>query len=88
VVEELPPRIYLSLDVDGLDPSVVPGTGTPEPGGISWWGALALLRAALSRRELVAFDIVELLPVPHSQVSDFAGAKLLFKILAYAVARK
>ncbi len=88
VVEELPPRIYVSLDVDGLDPSVVPGTGTPEPGGLPWWGALALLRAALARRELVAFDIVELLPVPHSQVSDFAAAKLLFKMLAYAVARR
>lgn len=88
VVEELPPRIYVSLDVDGLDPSVIPGTGTPEPGGLPWWGALALLRAALARRELVAFDIVELLPVPHSHVSDFAAAKLLFKMLAYAVARK
>jgi len=88
VVEDLPPRIYISLDVDGLDPSVVPGTGTPEPGGLPWWGALALLRTALARRELVAFDIVELLPVPHSQVSDFAAAKLLFKILAYAVAKR
>ncbi len=88
VIEELPPRIYVSLDVDGLDPSIVPGTGTPEPGGLPWWGALALLRAVLARRELVAFDIVELLPVPHSQVSDFAAAKLLFKMLAYAVARR
>jgi len=88
VVKELPPRIYVSFDVDGLDPSVVPGTGTPEPGGLSWWGALALLRAALAQRELIGFDIVELLPLPHSQVSDFAAAKLLFKMLAYAVARK
>ncbi|HEX5136814.1 MAG TPA: agmatinase [Planctomycetota bacterium] len=88
VLAELPPRIYVSFDVDGLDPSVVPGTGTPEPGGLSWWGALALLRAALAQRELVGFDIVELLPVPHSQVSDFAAAKLLFKMLSYAVARK
>jgi len=87
VVAELPPRIYVSFDVDGLDPSVVPGTGTPEPGGLSWWGALRLLRAALAGRELVGFDIVELLPLPHSQVSDFAAAKLLFKMLAYAVAR-
>lgn len=87
VIAELPPRIYVSFDVDGLDPSVVPGTGTPEPGGLSWWGALRLLRAALKERELVGFDIVELLPVPHSQVSDFAAAKLLFKMLAYAVAR-
>jgi agmatinase len=87
VLAELPGRIYVSFDVDGLDPSVVPGTGTPEPGGLSWWGTLALLRAALAQKELVGFDIVELLPVPHSQVSDFAAAKLLFKMLAYAVAR-
>jgi agmatinase len=88
VLAELPARIYVSFDVDGLDPAVVPGTGTPEPGGLSWWAALALLRAALAQKELVGFDIVELLPVPHSQVSDFAAAKLLFKMLAYAVARK
>jgi agmatinase len=77
----------VSFDLDGLDPSVVPGTGTPEPGGLAWWDALALLRATLARRELVGFDIVELLPEQHSHVSDFAGAKLLFKLLAYAVAR-
>jgi agmatinase len=88
VLDELPPRVYVSLDVDGLDPAVVPGTGTPEPGGLAWWDALALLRAVLAQRTLVAFDIVELLPEPHSRVSDFAAAKLLFKVLAYAVARK
>jgi agmatinase len=87
VVKELPARVYVSIDVDGLDPSVVPGTGTPEPGGLAWWDALALLRAVLSRKELVGFDIVELLPQHPSHVSDFAGAKLLFKLLAYAVAR-
>jgi agmatinase len=87
VVAELPPKIYVSFDVDGLDPSVVPGTGTPEPGGLGWWDALALLRAALKERELVGFDLVELLPEQHSHVSDFAGAKLLFKLLAYAFAR-
>ena len=88
VVKELPARVYVSFDVDGLDPSVVPGTGTPEPGGLSWWDAMALLRAVLARKELVAFDIVELMPESHSHVSGFAGAKLLFKMLAYAVARK
>ncbi|MHC4134711.1 MAG: arginase family protein, partial [Planctomycetota bacterium] len=83
-----PKKVYLSFDLDGLDPSVIPGTGTPEPGGLGWWEALALLRAVIEEREVVAFDIVELLPTPASTVSEFAAAKLLFKILAYLAARR
>jgi agmatinase len=85
VVKALPARVYVSFDLDGLDPSVVPGTGTPEPGGLQWWEALRLLRAVFEQRSVVGFDIVELLPQPPSIVSDFAAAKLLFKMLAYAV---
>ena len=88
VVAACPERVYLSFDLDGLDPAVVPGTGTPEPGGLGWWDALALLRAVIEQREVVAFDIVELLPTPASTVSEFAAAKLLFKILAYLAARR
>lgn len=80
VVETLPNDVYISFDLDGLDPSVIPGTGTPEPGGLSWWDALALLRAVAERRNVVAFDVVELLPEP---VSNVAAAKLVFKLLAY-----
>jgi agmatinase len=85
VLKALPARVYISFDLDGLDPSVVPGTGTPEPGGLQWWEALRLLRAVFEQRSVVGFDIVELLPQPPSIVSDFAAAKLLFKMLAYAV---
>jgi len=88
VVEACPEKVYLSFDLDGLDPSVIPGTGTPEPGGLGWWEALGLLRAVIERREVVAFDIVELLPTPASTVSEFTAAKLLFKILAYLAARR
>ncbi|MHC4164262.1 MAG: agmatinase [Planctomycetota bacterium] len=88
VVAACPEKVYVSFDLDGLDPSVVPGTGTPEPGGLGWWEALALLRAVIEEREVVAFDIVELLPTPASTVSEFAAAKLLFKILAYLAARR
>jgi len=87
VVAACPEKVYLSFDLDGLDPSVIPGTGTPEPGGLGWWEALGLLRAVIEQREVVAFDIVELLPTPASTVSEFAAAKLLFKILAYLAAR-
>jgi len=86
VVAACPEKVYLSFDLDGLDPSVVPGTGTPEPGGLGWWEALALLRAVIAERDVVAFDIVELLPTKGSTVSEFAAAKLLFKILAYLAA--
>jgi len=83
VVDALPERVYLTFDLDGLDPSVIPGTGTPEPGGLGWWEALALLREVCLRRDVVAFDVVELLPEPPSAISDFAAAHLVFKILAY-----
>jgi agmatinase len=87
VVAACPEKVYLSFDLDGLDPSVIPGTGTPEPGGLGWWETLALLKAVIQEREVVAFDIVELCPTPASTVSEFAAAKLLFKILAYLAAR-
>jgi agmatinase len=87
VVAQLPETVYLSFDLDGLDPSVVAGTGTPEPGGLSWWDALALLRRVFSARRVVGFDVVELLPEPPSCVSDFAAARLVFKMLAYHGAR-
>jgi len=83
-LEALPSDVYISFDLDGLDPSVIPGTGTPEPGGLSWWDALALLRTVAEKRNVVAFDVVELLPEP---VSSFAAAKLVFKLLAYLAAR-
>ncbi len=83
VLDALPERVYLTFDLDGLDPSVIPGTGTPEPGGLGWWEALALLREVCRWREIVGFDVVELLPEPPSAISDFAAAHLVFKILAY-----
>jgi agmatinase len=82
-IEKLPENVYVTFDVDGLDPSVVPGTGTPEPGGLGWWDALALLRRVFEERSVVGFDVVELLPEPPSCVSDFAAARLVFKMLAY-----
>lgn len=80
ILEQLPNDVYISIDLDGLDPSVIPGTGTPEPGGLSWWDALALLKAVAERKRVVAFDVVELLPDP---ISSFAAAKLVFKLLSY-----
>jgi agmatinase len=78
---DFPRRIYLTFDVDALDPAVVPGTGTPEPGGLSWYDALDAIEAVVCGRETLAADVVELAPVPGSHVSDFAVARLVYSII-------
>lgn len=86
VVETLPERVYITIDVDGLDPAIMPATGTPEPGGLSWYEALALLRATVERRNVVACDVVELSPLPSILAPNFLCAKLVYKILSYRLA--
>jgi agmatinase len=83
LAESLGDPVYLTFDVDGLDPSVVPATGTPEPGGLGWWEALDLVRTVLERRRVVGLDVVELAPQAGSHVSDFAVARLVAKLLSY-----
>lgn len=85
VVSSLPERVYLSFDLDGLDPSVLPGTGTPEPGGLGYRQAVALLRALGERRTVVGADFCELAPIPGSQVSEYTAAKLVAKFLVYCL---
>ena len=86
VVDTLPGTVYLTIDVDGLDPAIMPATGTPEPGGLSWYEALALIRATVERRRVVACDIVELSPLPGMMAPNFLCAKLVYKILTYQLA--
>jgi agmatinase len=79
---------YLTIDVDGLDPSVVPATGTPEPGGLSWRQALALLdTVAGAAGSIVGIDCVELAPSPGLHAADFAVAKLLYRAISLSVRR-
>lgn len=85
VVSRLSPRVYLTIDLDGLDPSVVPGTGTPEPGGLSYRQLLALLAAVGARRRVIGADINELAKIPGSQVSEFTAARIAAKILVHCV---
>jgi agmatinase len=80
-------RVYLTIDVDGLDPAIVPSTGTPEPDGLTWAEALTILRAVNRAAQVVALDCVELAPVPGHHASDFAVAKLLYKAIAYTMLR-
>jgi len=86
VVETLADRVYITIDVDALDPAIMPATGTPEPGGLSWYEMLALLRATIERRTVVGCDIVELSPLPGVAAPNFLCAKLIYKILTYRFA--
>jgi agmatinase len=83
VVDSLGDKVYLTIDVDGFDPAIMPSTGTPEPGGLSWYEGLSLLRRVIERREVVGCDIVELCPMPGNAAPNFLCAKLLYKILTY-----
>ncbi len=75
--------IYLTLDLDVLDPAILPSTGTPEPGGLAWEEVLWLVRSLTAGREVVGFDVMELSPIPGFRAPDFLAAKLLNKILGY-----
>ena len=83
VVESLGEPVYITIDVDGMDPAIMPATGTPEPGGLSWYEMLRLLRAVFTQRTVVACDVVELSPLPGVLAPNFLCAKLVYKMLAY-----
>ncbi len=78
---DFPEKIYISFDVDGLDPSVIRATGTPVPGGILWHDALTLLEHCIRGREVLGADVVELAPVANDHASDFAAAQLAYCIM-------
>jgi agmatinase len=79
----LPEKIYLTFDIDYFDPSLVPATGTPEPGGGLWYPTLRMLRHLFHSKKVVAMDVVELAPVGALPASDFVTAKLIYKCLGY-----
>lgn len=76
-------HIYLSFDLDGLDPSVVPGLGTPEPGGLGWFDALNLIRKACEKHTLVGADFNEICPSQIPLYSEITACKLIYKTIAY-----
>jgi agmatinase len=88
VVEALSENVYVSVDLDGLDPSVVPGVGSPVPGGLRWYDALDLLREVSRARIIVAADLVELVPQGDSPLSEFTAARLAYKLMTYVTARR
>lgn len=83
LLAKLPEKVYLTFDIDYFDPSLVPATGTPEPGGGLWYPTLRLLRRLFREKQVVAMDVVELAPVGGLPASDFLTSKLIYKCLGY-----
>jgi agmatinase len=83
VVKLLSANVYVTIDLDVFDPSTMPSTGTPEPGGLGWYQVIGLLKEVAENRNVVGFDVVELLPSKHNKAPDFIAAKLVFKFLSY-----
>lgn len=75
--------VYITLDLDAFDPSIMPATGTPEPGGMSWYSVINFLKQVFSEKNVVGFDIVELAPIEGHKASQFLAAKLYYKMLSY-----
>lgn len=85
VASALSPEVYVSLDMDVFDPSIMPAVGTPEPGGLGWYEVLSLLRLVSQRRRIVGFDIMELCPGEGPVACAYMAAQLLYKLTGYAI---
>lgn len=88
VLSKLGADCYITIDLDVFDPSQMPSTGTPEPGGLLWYDVTRLLRAASRRCRVVGFDVVELCPSNAARAPDFLAAKLIYKLLSYCFAEQ
>ncbi len=83
VIEALKEKVYITIDLDVFDPSMIPAVGTPEPGGLSWYLVLDILRSVAEQKEIVGFDVVELAPLEGNISSDFTASKLIYRLLGY-----
>jgi agmatinase len=88
VVDLLTENVFITFDLDALDPSIMPSTGTPEPGGLLYYETLEFLKLVFDERNVVGFDMVELCPNKNEKSSDFLAAKLFYKMLSYKFASK
>lgn len=86
-VGRLTRNVYVTFDLDGLDPSILPATGTPLPGGLQWYPTLRFLDKVFRQRNVVGFDVVELCPQPDNKVSDVLAATLVYKMINMQEAR-
>jgi agmatinase len=81
-------RVFLTVDLDGIDPTLIPGVGTPEPGGLNWYSLTEFLRRLCTSHDLIGCDIMELAPIVDAVVSEFTAAKLTYKIIGYQALAK
>ena len=82
-IDQMTEKVFITIDLDVFDPSILPSTGTPEPGGLLWYETLEFLRRIFEEKNVVGFDIVELCPNENEKASDFLAAKLYYKMLSY-----
>jgi len=83
IVDALGEKVYITIDCDGIDPAVMPAVGTPEPGGLTWRELLTLLKLVMTRKTVVAADVVELCPIPGLVAPNFLAARLVYKLIGY-----
>ena len=83
VLDNLTDDVYLTLDLDVLDPAIMPAVGTPEPGGLNWHETIRFLRMISQKKRIISFDLVELTPQPGNIAPDFLAAKLMYRIMGY-----
>jgi len=86
VVERLSADVYVTIDIDAFDPACAPGTGTPEPGGLNWFQVTELLAAVARQRRIVAADVVEVRPLPPSNVTEYLAARLIYRLIGLVCA--
>lgn len=82
-IEQMTDNVFITFDLDALDPSIMPSTGTPEPGGLLWYETLEFLKQVFDKKNVVGFDIMELCPNKSNKAPDFLAAKLYYKMLSY-----
>ncbi len=82
-IEKLSNDVFITIDLDAFDPSIMPSTGTPEPGGLQWYQTLKFLKKLAKKKNIIGFDVVELAPNQNNVAPDFLAAKLTYKLLSY-----
>ena len=88
IVSTLSDEVYITIDLDVFDPAIMSATGTPEPGGLGWYEVTSLLARVIEEKNVVGFDVVELMPTPGLHACDFLAAKLVYRLLGNLVAPK
>ena len=83
VLKGLKENVYITIDLDVFDPSIMPSTGTPEPGGLTWYNVINFLKEVAKQKNIVGFDVVELAPNKDNIAPDFMAARLVYKVVGY-----